>query len=154
MKKWLFLTILICNLLVLVSCTSQPIDREPAPTSTPSEELPAPTVQLPEVINEESPSTELITRDYTWTYNGEWSWEGKIPLSLYEYYQKIPRPPTKNYSIYVTHPLDDPYIDLLVEKVKEAARQEGFTEYQTIEFAAAFIQSLPYTADSVNTPYD
>ena len=124
------------------------------PTPTPSEKLPAPTVQLPIVIGEGSQSTELIPMNFSWTYNGKWSWEGKIPLSLYEYYQKIPRPPTKNYSVYVTHPLDDPYIDLLVEKIKKAARQEGYTEYQTVEFAAAFVQSLPYTADSVSAPYD
>lgn len=128
-------------------------EQTPAPTPTPSEELPL-TVQLPEVINEWSPSTELITRNYTWNYKGEWSWEGEIPVFLYEYYQEIPRPPTKNYSVYVTHPLDDPYIDLLAEKIKKVAQKEGFTEYQTVEFAAAFVQSLPYTVDSVTTPYD
>jgi hypothetical protein len=125
----------------------------PVPTPTPSEELPL-TVQLPEVINEWSPSTELITRNYTWKYKGEWSWEGEMPLFLYEYYQKIPRPPTKNYSVYVTHPSDDPYIDLLVEKIQKAAQEAEFTEYETIEFAAAFVQSLPYTVDSVTAPYD
>jgi len=124
------------------------------PTPMPSEELPPPTVQLPSVIGEGSQSTELIPVNYSWTYNGKWSWEGEIPLSLYEYYQKIPRPPTKNYSVYVTHPLDDPYIGLLVEKIKKAAQKKGFTEYETIEFAAAFVQSLPYTVDSVTSPYD
>ncbi len=128
-------------------------EQTPAPTPTPSEEL-ALTVQLPEQINEWSPSTELITRNYTWAYKGEWSWEGGIPLFLYEYYQGIPRPPTKNYSVYVTHPSDDQYIGLLVEKIEKAAQQEGFTEYQTVEFAAAFVQSLPYTIDSVTAPYD
>jgi hypothetical protein len=167
MKKCLILIIIICFLLILVSCTLQPPLQEaspspPTPTLTPTPELEpatppelsAPTVQLPSVLREETQSTELIPVNYSWTYKGEWSWEGKIPLSLYEYYQKIPRPPTNNYSVYVTHPLDDPYIDLLVEKIKEAAKQEGYTEYQTIEFAVAFVQSLPYTVDSVTSPYD
>ena len=78
----------------------------------------------------------------------------KIPLSLCEYYQKLPRAPTRNYSVYVTHPLDDLYLEQLVEKIKKTAQQEGYTEHQTVEFAAAFIQSLPYTVDSVTTPYD
>lgn len=78
----------------------------------------------------------------------------QIPLSLYKYYQQLPRPPTENYSVYVTHPLDDLYIDLLVEKITKAAQQEGYNEYQTVEFAAAFVQSLPYTVDFVTTPYD
>ena len=124
------------------------------PTTIPAEEPPAPKIKLPTVIREVSQSTELITRNYSWTYKGKWSWEGEIPSSLYEYYQNTPRPPTKNYSIYVTHPLDDFYIDLLAGKIEKAAQQEGFTGYETIEFAAAFVQSLPYTADSVTSPYD
>jgi len=130
--------------------TSQ-LAPEPIP---PSEETATPAVQLPTEIVEISEPNVLITRDYKWIYQGEWSWTGEIPLFLYEYYQKIPRPPTKNYSVYVTHPLDDPYIDLLVEKIKKAAQQEGYTEFQNVEFAAAFVQSLPYTADSVTTPFD
>ncbi len=139
-----------------VSPTTPTPSYTPEPESIPtsSKETLASTIELPEKINKESPSTELIVRDYTWTYRGEWSWEAKIPLSLYDYYQKIPRPTTDDYSIYVTHPLDDPYIDLLVKKIKEAAQQKGYTEYETIEFAAAFVQSLPYTVDSITTPFD
>ena len=128
----------------------------PAPESvpTPSKELPGPTISLPTAIGEVTQSTELISTNYSWTYRSEWTWEIKIPLSLYNYYQKLPRPPTENYSVYVTHPLDDLYIDLLVEKITKAAQQEGYNEYQTVDFAAAFVQSLPYTVDSITTPYD
>ncbi len=132
----------------------------PIPTTTPapepisSKELSAPTVNLPAAIGEVPQSTELTTVNYSWTYRGTWNWEMKIPVSLYKYYQKLPRPPTKNYSVYATHPLDDPYIDRLVEKITKAAQQEGYNEYQTVDFAAAFVQSLPYTVDSVTTPYD
>jgi len=131
-----------------------PPTLSPEPTPPPSKELPAPTVNLPTTIGEATQSTELISTNYSWTYRGKWSWEGKIPLSLYEYYKKLPRPATKNYSVYVTHPLDDPYLDQLVEKIEKAAQEKGYTEYQTVEFAAAFVQSLPYTVDSVTTPYD
>jgi len=120
---------------------------EPVPTSLPEMILPDPT-------NVGSVSNELIARDYSWTYEGEWSWHGEIPQFLYEYYQQLPRPPTTNYSVYVTHPLDDTYIDILVDKIREAALKKGFNDYQTIEFAAAFVQSLPYTVDSVTTPFD
>lgn len=132
--------------------TIAPPAPEPEPMS--SKELPAPTVSLPTAVGEATQSAELISVNYSWTYRTKWSWEMKIPLSLYKYYQKLPRPPTENYSIYVTHPLDDPYIDQLVEKIKKAAQQEGYNEYQTVDFAAAFVQSLPYTVDSVTTPYD
>ena len=129
-------------------------EQTPAPIPKPSEESTAWSIQLPSVIKEVSQSTEVITRQYTWTYKGEWNWEGDIPQSLYEYYQEIPRPPTQNYSVYVTHPLDDIYIEHLTEKIQKAAQEAGFSEYETVEFAASFVQSLPYTADSLTTPYD
>lgn len=131
-------------------------EPEPKPTPTPAPpEKPTPQpVELPSVIKKVSQSTELITRQYAWTYKGEWTWEGSIPQSLYEYYKEIPRPPTRNYSVYVTHPLDDVYIELLTEELTQAAQEAGFSEDETVEFAASFVQSLPYTADSVTTPYD
>jgi hypothetical protein len=126
---------------------------EPAPTST--KELKEQTSALPTAIGGIPQSTEIISANYSWSYKGqEWSWEVKIPTSLYEYYRNLPRPPTGNYSVYVTHPLDDPYIDRLVEKIRNAAQKEGYLEYETVEFAAAFVQGLPYTTDSVTTPYD
>lgn len=124
------------------------------PAAVPAKELPGPSVSLPTAIGEIAQSTEMVSRNYTWNYRGKWSWQMKLPVSLYDYYRKLPRPPTKNYSVYVTHPLDDAYIDTLVEKLKNAAKGAGFTEFQTVEFAAAFVQSLPYTVDSVTTPYD
>jgi len=41
-----------------------------------------------------------------------------------------------------------------VEKIQKAAHEAGFSEYETVEFAASFVQSLPYTDDSITTPYD
>ena len=127
----------------------------PTPPQTP-ESLPpsTPTIEPARVMGEISQSSELISRNYIWKYNGQWNFEVQIPQSLYEYYQEMPRPPTKNYSVYVTHPLDDIYIERLVEEIQKTAQQKGFTEYETVEFAAAFVQSLPYTDDSVTTPYD
>lgn len=110
---------------------------------------------LPAVIQEVPQYTGLISSNYAWVYGGkEWTWELQIPQALYDYYREIPRPPTQNYSVYVTHPLDDTYIDYLVDEIRKAARQEGFDELETVEFAANFVQSLPYTPDSVTVPYD
>jgi len=112
-------------------------------------------VDIAKVVQEAPSSNETITRHYDWQYgDSEWSWDVSIPGALYDYYKGIPRPPTRNYSVYVTHPLDDPYITHLVEKIKEAATKQGYDEYQTIELAIVFVQSLPYTVDSVTTPFD
>ncbi len=78
----------------------------------------------------------------------------QIPESLYLYYKQRPRPPTKNYSVYVTDPGDDTYINSLVEGIRNAAQRDGFNKSQTVDFAVSFVQSLPYTFDNVTTPYD
>ncbi|MFC2021626.1 hypothetical protein ACFLTR_00200 [Chloroflexota bacterium] len=136
------------------SAPAAPSASEPESIQIPSKELQGPTISLPTAIGGVAQSTEMVSMDYSWSYRGEWTWGMDIPVAIYDYYRELSRPPTKNYSIYVTHPLDDPYIDTLVEKLRKAAEQEGFSEYQTVEFAAAFVQSLPYTVDSVTTPYD
>ncbi len=127
----------------------------PPPTPPPPPTSPTPTVGLPEIINEVEQSTELITRDYKWQYGGrQWTWELRIPKSLYNYYQGRPRPPTPNYSVYVTHPLDDTFIEQLISEFERVAQKEGFSDLQKVELATSFVQSLPYTADSVTTSYD
>jgi len=163
-----------CNPRTATNPTPTPTPTSPTPIpeetpNVPSEEDPAlspeqtlepqpsqqETIELPEVIQEVSKSDELITRNYLWEYGGmEWNWEVPMPQLLYEYYKDLPRPPTQDYSVYVTHPLDDIYIELLVEKIQKAGQQEEYSEYETVEFAVSFIQSLPYTADDVTTQYD
>ena len=100
-------------------------------------------------------SSLLVSRTYRWTYAGkEWTWELQIPQSLYDYFKELPRSPTPNYSVYVTHPLDDPYIGNLVTRLQETTRAEKYSALQSVEFAAAFVQSLPYVTDNVSTKYD
>ena len=52
-----------------------PQTTEPESTSTTSTEIPPPLIQLSEAINKEIPSTEYITRNYSWIYQSEWTWE-------------------------------------------------------------------------------
>ncbi|MBA7687398.1 hypothetical protein ES703_95860 [subsurface metagenome] len=97
----------------------------------------------------------VITRGYTWDYDGkQWTWELQIPEGLYNYYKEMPRPMTDNYSVYVTHPLDDEYIGQLAVAIKDAADKNSYSKYKTIGLAAAFVQNLPYNSDSETTPYD
>ena len=100
-------------------------------------------------------STELISKEYKFEYdNFEWTWDIQIPKSLYDYYKALPRSQTQNYSVYVTHPLADEYIQALSEKISQAASDNNYDSFQTISLAAAFVQSLPYTSDLVSTGYD
>lgn len=125
-----------------------PVKTLTSPTVTPS-------VEVSQGIKQVSASNELISRTYKWSYNNsEWTWSLQLSKALYDYYRDIPRPSTRNYSIYVTHPLDDGYVNQLAAKILESAKLKGFNEFQTVSYAAAFVQSLPYTEDSVTTNHD
>ncbi len=112
------------------------------------------TAQLTADFADTSPG-RTITRSYTWHYDGkEWTWEIEIPEGLYRYYKEMPRLATNNYSVYVTHTSDDEYIRQLVLAIEGAAAEHGYSQYQTIELATAFVQHLPYNDDSLTTLYD
>jgi predicted transglutaminase-like cysteine proteinase len=102
--------------------------------------------QLSKVM--ENPSSAIKSMDYKWKYGlDEWTWSLQIPQAVYDYYKAIPRSPTANYSVYVTHPLDDEYITKVVSKLQQNAKEAGYNEFETVSFVAAFVQSLEYTSD-------
>ena len=49
---------------------------------------------------------------------------------------------------------DDIYIDKMIQQINDAASDKGYNQAQKLNFVIAFIQNLPYTVDSVTTPYD
>ncbi len=133
---------------------SSPTTVEP-PSAAPPPTAIEPPPEPVKVIRQAPESTGVITRRYVWPFSGkEWTAELQIPEALYSYYNGLPRPPTENYSLYVTHPSDDEYIRSLADDIEKIAQREGFRYPQTVEFVTAFVQSLPYTVDSVTTPYD
>ena len=132
---------------------SPPPSPQPPSTTVPTTPT-EPTIQAPELIKQISESTELFERHYSWQYGGTWTWDLEIPQAAYEYYKEKPRPPTENYSVYVTHPYDDKFIDALVSRLNEVSQSQGFSDLEKVEMAITFVQSLPYTSDSVTTPFD
>ena len=122
---------------------------------SPTFSTPTPTPVPTQIIAEPTYSPDTIIRQYEWSYDGrEWQWTLSIRQSLYDYYVERPRVPTEDYSIYVTHPKDDEYIDTLIDKIEEVATNTGYDEMETVNFAVSFIQSLPYAVDNVTTSYD
>lgn len=100
-------------------------------------------------------SPETIDMDYSWYYQGrQYTLSLSIPESYYQYYQEMDRSPTADYSVYVTHPYDDEYINSMVQKFNFIALERGYSEEEKINLVISFVQSLPYTSDSVTTPYD
>ncbi|MBM3158035.1 MAG: hypothetical protein FJ004_12250 [Chloroflexi bacterium] len=92
-----------------------------------------------------------VIQHYEWLKT--FSWDLIIPLSLYVEYKERPRP--LSFSSWVNmakDPKDDAYIDEMVKYVDEMAARYNYNEQQKINFVVTFVQSLPYTVDSVTTP--
>ena len=122
------------------------------------EPLPPPVISFADPTSEVSESSQLITKHFTWSYwpcgDYEWTWEIQIPQTLYDYYKAKPRPPTKDYSVYVTDQKDTLYTAKLASKLEEEARRAHLDECDTIHFAASFVQQLAYTSDVETTGSD
>jgi hypothetical protein len=97
-----------------------------------------------------------VKQHFEWEYGySDWTWDLTIPLVLYLDYRSLHRP--NDFDDYVKLALDsgdDQYIESLVERLENAAENKGFSKYETVEFVISFVQSLPYTEDDVETPWD
>lgn len=101
-----------------------------------------------------------VTQHYEWVY-GSWLWSDRyqwdlpIPLSLYvDYYERSRPAEWHDWINMVKDPVDDYYISQMVQQINSAAIKGGFTEKEKVNFVIAFVQNLPYTVDSVTTPWN
>ena len=60
----------------------------------------------------------------------------------------------RDYWNFVGDPYSEGTVSVVTNRLINISQQEGFGKYEQIEFAIAFVQSLPYTFDNVTTPYD
>jgi hypothetical protein len=98
-------------------------------------------------------SGSSLPRSYQWTYDGRsWSLTMPIPESLYLYYSKMERAPVEDYSIYVTHPLDDNFTASLATELKKQASGRHYGDEETVNFAASFVQNLKYETELEEYP--
>lgn len=97
-------------------------------------------------------------KDFKWNYKGfEWTWSLDIPKVLYDAYKDVPvytrtRYGPAGYGFLTT--TNDVYLQAVAKKLNETAAEEGFDSYEEVSFVLAFVQSLPYTSDSVTSGYD
>ncbi|KYK20874.1 hypothetical protein AYK25_04350 [Thermoplasmatales archaeon SM1-50] len=99
-------------------------------------------------------AAHLITREFRWDYPSDWwntrSWTWTIYVSqdLYLYESQLPRITSwYDWSKYT----DDPVLEVLAPGLKEAAENNGFDYYETVNFVLAFVHCLPYTVDDITT---
>jgi len=97
-------------------------------------------------------------KSFAWNYNGKyWTWNLSIPQNLYDSYKSVPvSTRTANgpagYGFLTT--TEDYYIKILANKLNETATQQEYNSFDKVSFVLAFVQSLPYTSDSVTTGHD
>jgi transglutaminase-like putative cysteine protease len=98
-------------------------------------------------------SGNTLPGSYQWSYDGRnWSLTMPIPESLYLYYSKMERAPVEDYSIYVTHPLDDNFTASLAAELKKQASGRHYDDEETVNFAASFVQNLAYIKERDEYP--
>lgn len=101
---------------------------------------------------------DFFNKHFEWYYEGSrWTWSLSIPKSLYNSYKSVSvfdrtKEGPAGYSFLVT--TQDYYVRQVANKLHEAASKEGYGAYDEVSFILAFVQSLPYTSDSVTTQYD
>jgi len=101
---------------------------------------------------------DYFNKSFEWHYQGaRWTWSLSIPQSLYNTYRRVPvservKDGVAGYSFLVT--TQDYYVRQVASKLHEAATQEGYGAFDEVSFILAFVQSLPYTSDSVTTKFD
>lgn len=105
------------------------------------------------------PDAEVTLRDnnyivhYEWNYAGNrWEWDCEIPKETYEYFSDKHR--TSNYGEYVSNPSDDEWMKSLADRFRDAAKDEGWDDFTTLDFVLSFVQSMPYTSDELTAGYD
>jgi hypothetical protein len=97
-------------------------------------------------------------KSYAWDYNGKhWTWNLSIPQNLYDAYKAVPvstrtRDGPAGYGFCTT--TQDSYIQSLAKGLNDSATQQKYSSYDQVSFVLAFVQSLPYTSDSVTTGHD
>jgi hypothetical protein len=95
-----------------------------------------------------STSNETIIHEFRWKYQGiEWEWDAKIPRQIYQVLHNKARPRTIDYSIYVTHSLDDNFFQALAAELMKEGQTIRFANTQMVELALLFVQTIPYSTD-------
>lgn len=101
---------------------------------------------------------EVYASSFAWTFRGEeWTWDFEVPLDLYDHYASAPFATMEGkhaWDVYVSTPHDDEYLRSLADSLLATGREQGWDDDETLSFALAFVQGLPYTSDDVTTGYD
>jgi hypothetical protein len=100
----------------------------------------------------------FFNKHYEWDYKSQhWTWDLSVPTQLYYAYKNVPVSNRTQYGVsgygFLTT-TKDTYVQSLAKELNDTANQLGYDAFDKVSFALAFVQSLPYTSDSVTTGHD
>ena len=105
------------------------------------------------IVSASDSASESYTQRYSWTYDGH---NQSILISIskedYDYYRDKTHT-KKDFRVYALSEDDRQILSRIVENFQGQGRRYKFTEDQTALNVVAFVQSMPYTSDSVTTGY-
>lgn len=108
--------------------------------------------------NVNAQTSEFYEKNFEWDYGGRhWTWNLSIPKAIYDAYQDVSvqrrtRDGPAGYGFLTT--TEDYYVKILAQKLDKITTEQGYGAYDKVSFVLAFVQSLPYTSDSVTTGHD
>lgn len=93
-------------------------------------------------------------RAFQWRYKGTvWEYTISIPKSTYNAYRDLDHT-SRNYPKYISDNGSKKYLREFAEKVQKVGSEKGYSASDNVLNVIAFVQSLPYTSDTVTTGYD
>jgi hypothetical protein len=103
-----------------------------------------------------------VTLHFGWDFKGQaWTWDPVLTQDIYDYFRTKDRSGlidrqagSYNYGAFVTDTTDDALIGQIAQQIRAAAEKEGYSELETLTFALAFVQSLPYAYDDTTTAFN
>lgn len=103
---------------------------------------------------DKAPSAEYYNQTYTWSYDGYTTeYSIGIPGELVDYYRNQTHT-SRNFSKYALSDKDRASLNKTVTTFQDLGEKRGYSKDENVMNIIAFIQSMPYTSDSVTTGYD
>ena len=102
-----------------------------------------------------TPTSGTIDKEFVWDYNGyTFTHTCSISKQTYLYYKNNQGHSNVNLAKYTTDSVNQEFINDLANSMIEAGDDVGFNEFEKVMMVVTFVQSLPYTSDSVTTGHD
>lgn len=100
------------------------------------------------------PSAYGYKMRYDWKYDGSWYLNFEIQDEWYRLYKSVSMDKRGSAPLAYFTTTNDPGLKNLANTLRDWATKRNYGSYDEASFVLAFVQSLPYTSDSVSSGFD